>query len=84
MNKINETALENVTGGKLRRIDNPDVGYANIRSTPGFESRVMFRMKHGELVDTTGLVVHRDGYDWYEFYLNDNVMGWVAGSLIGY
>ena len=41
-------------------------------------------MKHGELVDTTGLVVHRDGYGWYEFYLDDDVMGWVAGSLIGY
>lgn len=84
INKINDEALEKVTGGRLRKIDNPDAGYANIRSTPGLESRVLFRMRNGELVDTTGLVVHRDGYDWYEIYLDDDALGWVAGHLIGY
>ena len=68
MNKINDEALKQVSGGK----------------TPGMESRVLFRMYNGEKVDTTGLVVHKDGLDWYEIYLDDNVLGWVAGCLIGY
>ncbi len=84
MNKINDEALKQVSGGKIREIDNPDAPYANIRSTPGMESRVLFRMYNGEKVDTTGLVVHKDGLDWYEIYLDDNVLGWVAGCLIGY
>jgi uncharacterized protein YgiM (DUF1202 family) len=84
INKISDESLEKVSGGKIRKIDNPDASYANIRSTPGMESRVMFRMNNGELVDTTGLVVNKDGLDWYEIYLDDNVMGWVAGCLIGY
>jgi hypothetical protein len=84
MNKISDEALEQVSGGKIREIDNPDAPYANIRSTPGMESRIMFRMYNGEKVDTTGLVVNRDGLDWYEIYLDNDVMGWVAGCLIGY
>ena len=82
--KINEDSLNEVTGGKIRTIYNPDADYVNIRSTPGMESRVMFRMNNGDIVDTTGLVVNKDGLDWYEFYLDDDVMGWLCGYFIGY
>ena len=84
MNKINEESLEEVSGGRVRTINNPDASYVNIRSTPGMESRVMFKMYNGDKVDTTGLVVNKDGLDWYEIYLDDNVMGWLCGYFIGY
>ena len=84
MNKINDEALKSVNGGTVRTIHNPDASYVNIRSTPGMESRVMCKFNNGDKVDTTGLVVHKDGLDWYEIYLDDNVMGWLCGYFIGY
>ena len=84
MNKVNEIALENVTGGKIRTIDNPDASYVNIRNQPGLQGDVLFRMKNGQKVDTTGNKINRDGFTWYEIYLDGGKFGWIAGHFIGY
>ena len=85
MNKINEEALEEVAGGKTRRVHNDAVPYAHIRSNPGLDSRIYFDISNGNTVETTGKVVHRDGYDWYQIRLAGAYdYGWIAGSLIGY
>ena len=81
MNKINDQALENVVGGKIKIIRNSDAGYANIRSAAGLGSRVLFTLNNGSRVDTTGNVIHRDGYDWCEIYLDNDQYGWVAAHF---
>ena len=60
------------------------LSYANIRSAAGLNSKVLFRMNNGQKVDTTGNKIHRDGYDWYEIYLDNDQYGWIAGHFIGY
>ena len=85
MNKINVDALENVTGGVIRTVENDAVNYANIRLAPGLDSKVLAKVKNGTKVNTTGRTFKADGYIWYEVTLlggSDN--GWIAGSLIGY
>ena len=47
-------------------------------------SKVLFRMNNSQKVDTTGNKIHRDGYDWYEIYLDNDQYGWIAGHFIGY
>lgn len=84
MNKVNEIALENVTGGRIRTIENPDASYVNIRSQAGLQADVLFRMKNGQKVDTTGNKINRDGFNWYEIYLDGGKYGWIAGHFIGY
>ena len=84
MNRINDEALNEVTGGKIRTIHNSDASYTNIRSAAGLNSKVLFRMNNGQKVDTTGNKIHRDGFDWYEIYLDNDQYGWIAGHLIGY
>ena len=84
MGKINEQALESVTGGVKRYIDNDASKYTNIREAPGLNSKVMFRLPNGTDVYTTGNKVTKDGYVWYEILCNEHPNGWVAGSLIGY
>ena len=85
MNKINVDALENVTGGVIRTVQNDAVDYANIRLAPGLDTKVLAKVKNGTKVNTTGRTFKADGYIWYEVTLlggSDN--GWIAGSLIGY
>lgn len=85
MNKINDEALENVTGGASRKVYNDAVGYANVRSTPGKGDNVCGRVYNGETVWTTGEVIYADGYDWYKIVLpSGSDEAWIAGSLIGY
>ena len=87
MKKINEAALENVVGGARRVVynDHPGYAYANCRRTPGLNSEVYFTIPNGTEVETTGNVIHRDGYDWYEVNLAGAYdYGWIAGNLIGY
>lgn len=83
MNQIRDENLDNVVGGKIRVINNRDASYANIRSNAGLGSSVLFTMKNGEKVDTTGNRIHRDGFDWYEIYLDGGRYGWIAGHFIG-
>ena len=80
MNKINDEALENVTGGARRTVHNDSLGYANVRSGPGQQYDVEYRVYNGDSVYTTGYHKYSGGYDWYE--LDDG--NFIAGSLIGY
>ena len=85
MNKINDEALENVSGGVVRTVHNDAVDYANVREQPGLNSQVYFTVKNGQEVHTTGNKVTRDGYTWYEIHLAGKYQyGWISGSLIGY
>ena len=85
MKKINDEALENVTGGKTVTVHNDSVNYANIRRTPGLNTEVLFTVKNGTEVWTTGEKVTKDGYTWYKIVLpSGSDEAWIAGSLIGY
>ena len=86
MNKINEAALENVTGGKDVQVNNPSVPYANLRKAPGLNAPIKCRLDNGDWVGTTGTKVNKDGYTWYEVYVigSEDFGGWIAGSLIGF
>ena len=79
MNKINEKELENVTGGRIRVVQNG--AGANIRSGPGTGYRKLYHLGNGREVDTTGRRVYNedDGYDWVQ--IDDG--GWVAAHLLG-
>jgi uncharacterized protein YraI len=80
MNKLNDQALENVTGGARRTVQNSSADHANVRSGPGQDYGVVYRVYNGDSVYTTGYVKYSGGYDWYE--LDDG--NFIAGSLIGY
>ena len=84
MNKINVAALENVTGGVKRYVNNKSADYANVRDAAGLNSKVMFKAPNGADVYTTGKTITKDGYVWYEILCNEHPNGWIAGSLIGY
>ena len=85
MNKVNDTALNEVVGGVRRTVHNDAVGYANVRSGAGLNSKVLLKLDNGTVVETTGNKIQRDGYVWYEIYLAGKYdYGWIAGSLIGY
>ena len=86
MKKVDEQALDNVVGGARRTVysDTPGYAYANCRRTAGLDSEVFFTIPNGTEVETTGNVIHRDGYDWYEVRLAGAYdYGWIAGHLIG-
>ena len=84
-NKINDEALEKVVGGATRTVHNDAVPYAHVRSNPGLDSEIYFDFDNGHTVETTGKVVHKDGYDWYQIHLaGAYTYGWISGSLIGY
>ena len=86
MNKINEQALESVTGGATRTVQNDAVNYANVRDEPGLNSNIIGKVMNGNTVETTGRHVWKDGYDWYEFKMGaaGHSTAWIAGSLIGF
>lgn len=85
MNKINESVLENVTGGARRTVHNDARDYANIRHEPGLNGRIAAQVPNGTVLITTGDTVRKDGYIWYEVHLeNGSDYAWIAGSLIGY
>jgi len=83
--KINDAALNDVVGGKRVVVHNDSVNYANVRVTPGLNTEVLFTVKNGTELYTTGNKITRDGYTWYEVNLAGAYdYGWIAGSLIGY
>ena len=85
MNKINDAALENVTGGASRTVHNDAVNYANVRHAPGLNSTICGKLYNGTEVWTTGEKVTKDGYTWYKIVLPEGSdEAWIAGSLIGY
>lgn len=86
MNKINDEALENVTGGKDVQVQNHEASYSNLRTAPGLNTKVKLKLQNGDWVCTTGRKQKKDGYVWYEVYVvgAEDCGGWIAGSLIGY
>ena len=78
--KINDETLDQVTGGKLRKVYNATVGFANLRESPS--GRTVGRVYNGEFVNTTGVHKRKGDYDWYEVSY-DGEFFWIAGSLIG-
>ena len=79
MNKLNAEALEQVTGGKLRKISNSTVSYANVRTGPGTKYRIAYTLRNGEYVDTVRKVFsEEDGYDWTQ--IDDGC--WIASHLL--
>ena len=94
MNKLNDEALENVTGGARRTVEalenvtggarrtvsNDSSSYSWVRSGPGKQYDEQYKVYNGDSVYTTGYHVYSGGYDWYE--LDDG--NFIAGSLIGY
>ena len=87
MNKIHDASLDTVVGGARRVVYNntPGYEYANCRKAPGLNTEVFFKIPNGTEIETTGNVIHRDGYDWYEIRLAGAYdYGWIAGSMIGY
>ena len=87
MKKLNDEALENVTGGARRTVSNDSSSYSWVRSGPGkqYDEQYkvydeQYKVYNGDSVYTTGYHVYSGGYDWYE--LDDG--NYIAGSLIGY
>ena len=54
MKKLNDEALENVTGGARRTVHNDSSSYSYIRSGPGKDYEVVGRVYNGDSVYTTG------------------------------
>ncbi len=77
--KLNESDLENVTGGKTRYVHNK--AGANVRRGPGTDYGKIYHMDNGDECYTTGKRIYNedDGYDWVQ--LDDG--GWVAAHLLG-
>ena len=86
MKKINDEALEQVSGGATRRVQNDASSYSNLRWDPGLHTDVRAKLYNGDYVETTGRKVTKDGYTWYEVWVHgaEDLDGWIAGSLIGY
>ena len=86
MKRIDDEALDNVTGGKDVQVQNHEASYANLRTAPGLSSSIRLTLRKGDWVCTTGRKVKKDGYTWYEVYVigAEDCGGWIAGSLIGY
>ena len=54
MNKINDEALENVTGGARRTVSNDSSSYSWVRSGPGKQYDTEYKVYNGDTVYTTG------------------------------
>ena len=80
MKKLNDEALENVTGGARRTVSNDSSSYSWVRSGPGKQYDTCYCVDDGDSVFASGYHVYSGGYYWYE--LDDG--NFIAGSLIGY
>ena len=78
--ELSDKALENVTGGVRRTVQNDSNSSSYVRSGPGRQYGVVYEVYNGDTVYTTGSYVNCGGYVWYE--LDDG--NYIAGSLIGY
>lgn len=86
MDKLNIDALEDVSGGVMRAVQNDAANYANVRRAPGIDAKIIAKVYNGTKLRTRAThTVKKDGYVWYEVTLPDGSdKGWIAGSLIGY
>ena len=72
------------TGRDIVNNSHAGYSYANCRVNPGLDSDILFTIPNGTRVFTTGRVVNRNGFDWYEVHLAGAYdYGWIAGHLIG-
>ncbi|MBP3913722.1 MAG: SH3 domain-containing protein [Lachnospiraceae bacterium] len=79
MNRINDEALEEVAGGKLRRVANDSANYVNVRSGPGTGFSKEYTLRNGCYVDTVRKVFNEDdGYYWTQ--IDDGC--WIASHLL--
>ena len=86
MDKLNIDALEEVSGGVMRTVQNDAAYYANVRRAPGIDAIIIAKVYNGTKLQTRATrTFKKDGYVWYEVTLPDGSdKGWIAGSLIGY
>ena len=82
LNKINEKALENVTGGVQKTVNTGDKRDAVIRVAPGMANAQITSLKNGTQVNATGEFATADGRNWAK--IDYPVVGWVAASIIGF
>jgi uncharacterized protein YraI len=82
MNKINEAALEQVTGGARRRVDTGTSQNAAVRSGAGKSYGQIDSLENGTYVNATGVFKEADGRTWAQ--IDSPVDGWIAASIIGY
>lgn len=84
LKKINDEALDNITGGATKRTVNTHTSQnAVVRKGPGVSYPQVASLPNGTVVRLTGESVSNfeDGRDWYE--ISSPCHGWIAGSLIG-
>ena len=65
---LDDELLDQVVGGRRETIFEPNIGYVFSYSGPGSNYEVLYRIKNGDTVNTTGNVYHNqeDGLNWYE------------------
>jgi type IV secretory pathway TrbL component len=82
MNKINDEALKNVTGGTKRTVDTGTSQNAAVRSGAGKGFEQIASLENGTTVNATGKFKEADGRSWAQ--IDSPVNGWIAASIIGY
>ena len=80
MNKINDEALENVTGGKRRVVYGDRTTKVNVRTGPGTNYRICGSQYDGDVVNTVGRKVYNDDDGFYWSELEDGV--WIASHFL--
>ena len=82
MIKLNESALEQVTGGARRRVDTGTGQNAAVRRGAGKKYGQIDSLENGTYVNATGVFKIADGRRWAQ--IDFPVDGWIAASIIGY
>ena len=82
MNKINDKALETVTGGARRTVDTGTGQNAAVRDGAGSGFEQIASLENGTTVNATGVFKKADGRNWAQ--IDAPVNGWIKASIIGY
>ena len=82
MNKLNDAALEQVTGGVRRRVNTGTSQNAAVRRGAGMKYDQIDSLENGTYVNATGEFMKADGRTWAQ--IDFPVDGWIAASIIGY
>jgi hypothetical protein len=82
MNKLDDSVLEQVTGGERRRVDTGTSQNAVVRRGPGRKYGQIDSLENDTPVNATGRFKVADGRRWAE--IDYPVEGWIAASIIGY
>ena len=82
MNKINDEALEQVSGGATRFVDTGTKQNAAVRAGAGKSYEQIDSFRNGMRVETTGRFKFADGRNWAE--IDYPIHGWIAASILGY